>query len=318
MIMSVFDLHVYLILLAVLLDGLIGDPKWTPHPVIIIGKGISTLEEAWNKDRYRKCKGLLLLISIVGGTYLFVYFVLEVLALIHPILSLLFEIYFISSTVAIKGLQQAATDVQKPLKNNDLITARKKLGYIVGRDTHDLPASEIVRGTVETVAENTVDGVISPLFWALIGGAPLAMAYRAINTLDSMVGYKNEKFIDFGWASARCDDLANYVPARLTALCMWIFSLFVPKLRRWNALKVTFRDAKKHPSPNGGWPEAMTAGLLGVVLGGQNKYEGIVSYRAEMGHFYRKLHVGDITSTVLFMHGAWIVFIILLFCITLI
>ncbi|MBM7602985.1 adenosylcobinamide-phosphate synthase [Metabacillus crassostreae] len=315
---DLFDIHVYLILLAILLDFLIGDPKWIPHPVIIIGKGISILEGVWNKGTNRKIKGLFLLISIVGGTYLFVYFVLELLALIHPILSLLFEIYFISSTVAIKGLQQAATDVLKPLKNNDLIKARKKLGYIVGRDTHDLPPPEIVRGTVETVAENTVDGVISPLFWALLGGAPLAMAYRAINTLDSMVGYRNEKFIDFGWASARCDDLANYVPARFTALFMWIFSLFVPKLKRWNALKVTFRDAKKHPSPNGGWPEAMTAGLLGVVLGGENKYEGIVSYRAEMGHFYRKLHVWDIRSTVLFMHGAWIVFVLILVCLTLI
>lgn len=314
--MGSFDIHVYLILLAVLLDFLIGDPKWIPHPVIIIGKGISILEEAWNKGTYRKSKGLFLLISIVGGTYVFVYLVLELLALIHPILSLLFEIYFISSTVAIKGLQQAATEVLLPLKNNNLIEARNKLGYIVGRDTQDLPTHEIVRGTVETVAENTVDGVISPLFWAIIGGAPLAMAYRAINTLDSMVGYRNEKFKEFGWASARCDDLANYVPARFTALFMWIFSLFVPNLNRWNALKVTFRDAKKHPSPNGGWPEAMTAGLLGVVLGGENKYEGIVNYRAEMGQFYRKLNVGDIYRTVLFMHGAWIVFVIFLVCLT--
>ncbi|WP_226665286.1 adenosylcobinamide-phosphate synthase CbiB [Metabacillus litoralis] len=312
--MNILENHFSLILFAILLDVIIGDPRWFPHPVIIMGKAISKLEKAWNKANHRKIKGLCLLLSIVGGSYFVVFLILEVLSLFHPILSLIFEIYFISSTVAIKGLQQAARDVLKPLKNHNISEARKKLSYIVGRDTNHLPESEIVRGTVETVAENTVDGVISPLFWALIGGAPLAMAYRAINTLDSMVGYKNEKFIDFGWASAKTDDLANYLPARFTALFMWIFSFFVPKSKRLNALKVTFRDAKKHPSPNGGWPEAMTAGLLGVVLGGENSYEGIVSYRAEMGQFYRNLQIGDIKSSVLYMHGAWIVFVIILFC----
>lgn len=310
---TVIVFYFYVILAAIILDLLIGDPRWLPHPVIIIGKVISKVEKTLNSGKLRKLKGTMLTIMIVIGTFICMKMILSIAGLIHPFVAVFIEIYFISTTIAIKGLQRAAKDVAIPLKNKDLPLARKKLSYIVGRDTEDLPTQEVVRGTVETVAENTVDAIIAPLFWGLIGGAPLAMAYRAINTLDSMVGYKNDRYRQFGWASARLDDLVNWVPARLTALCIWLFSWLIPHAKKRNGLVVTLRDAKKHPSPNSGWPEAMTAGLLGVELGGLNYYQGLASHRATMGNPIRVLVPKDIRNSIIYMNGAWITFMLILF-----
>ncbi len=164
---------------------------------------------------------------------------------------------------------------------------------IVGRETSHLDEPEIVRGTVETVAENIVDAVISPLLYALIGGAPLAMAYRAVNTLDSMVGYKNEKYIHLGWASARLDDIANWIPARLTALLLTV-SAFILRMNGRRAWRTMRRDARKHPSPNSGFPESTVAGALGIRLGGVNVYHGVESFRAYMGDALRPMESRDI------------------------
>lgn len=214
----------------------------------------------------------------------------------------------LSTTIAIKGLKDAALQVAVPLGEGKLDEARKQLSMIVGRDTKELAPHDIARGAVETVAENTVDGITAPLFWFFIGGVPAAMTYRAINTLDSMVGYKNARFAQFGWASARTDDVVNWVPARLTAISMGLASIlrseFRARLRQ--AIMIVFRDAPKHPSPNSGWPEAMTAGLLGVALGGRNTYQGVVSKRATMGEATRSLQCLDIPKAILIMHGGWI------------
>jgi adenosylcobinamide-phosphate synthase len=311
--MSVIAIHFYLIITAIIIDLLIGDPRWLPHPVIIMGKVISFLEKMWNREKFRKVKGMLLTLTVVGGAYIFVFGLLKIVNYIHPYATFFVEMYLISTTIAMKGLHKAAKEVANPLLQGDLSLAREKLSFIVGRDTEELPTDEVVRGTVETVAENTVDAIIAPLCWALIGGAPLAMAYRAVNTLDSMVGYKNEKYKQFGWGSARLDDVMNWIPARLTAILIWLFSWFVPNSKKWNAIVVTVRDAKKHPSPNSGWPEAMTAGLLGVVLGGKNRYQGVVSNRAEMGNYTRRLQPKDIQKTIIYMHGAWFMFVLILF-----
>jgi adenosylcobinamide-phosphate synthase len=311
--MNLFAFHFYLIVGAIILDLLIGDPRWLPHPVIMLGKIIRFLEKVWNKGKLRRLKGMFLTITIVGGTFFCIYILLYLVNMIHPYAKIIVELYLISTTIAIKGLQQAGKEVLNPLVKGDLILARKKLSYIVGRDTDELPSHEVVRGTVETVAENTVDAIIAPLCWALIGGAPMAMAYRAANTLDSMVGYKNNQYKQFGWASARFDDVVNWIPARITAILIWLFSWFVPRSMKLNALVVTIRDAKKHPSPNSGWPEAMTAGLLGVVLGGLNKYQGVASFRTKMGNPHRKLHPNDIQKTIIYMHGAWINFVLILY-----
>ncbi|WP_028782108.1 adenosylcobinamide-phosphate synthase CbiB [Thalassobacillus devorans] len=308
--MDFLEYHLYLIVAAIVLELVIGDPEFFPHPVVMIGKLISFFDEKWNRGRHRKAKGFLLLGVVTVSAYVLIGIVVFLAGRISFWAGAALEVYFISSTIAIKGLQQAGEEVRKPLCDGDLPLARMKLGYIVGRDTEDLSEEEVVRGTVETVAENTVDGITAPIFWALIGGAPLAMAYRAVNTLDSMVGYKQEPYEKFGFASARFDDIVNWIPARATAVCMWLAAWFYPTLKKGNAWRVTLRDAGKHPSPNSGWPEAMTAGLLGVQLGGINTYKGRVSKGNKLGNPLTELKQEHIAQSILTMHGGWLVFVL--------
>lgn len=296
---------------AIVVDLLIGDPRWFPHPVVLMGKLITCLEKSWNRGNARVWKGICFCATVVLLVFFLTLSLVFVAYQLHPIVGVFIQIYLISTTIAIKGLSSAAKEVLVPLVNGNLTEARVKLSMIVGRDTEGLPKNEIVRGTVETVAENTVDGITAPLFWAIIGGAPLAMVYRAINTLDSMVGHKNERFMQFGWASARLDDLVNLIPARLTALSMWLAASFIKGSKMSNGWKTTWRDAKKHPSPNSGWAEAMVAGLLGIQLGGINYYQGRKSVRAHMGAPLRKMVSSDIKKTIRYMHGGWIVFFLI-------
>ncbi|UAL45522.1 adenosylcobinamide-phosphate synthase CbiB [Sutcliffiella horikoshii] len=309
MIADVFYINIFILVAAIVLDLLLGDPRWLPHPVVQMGKLISFLERFLNNGRKRKWKGVLLASMVVLFVYGFVFLIVTLSYKIHFYAGVLMEIYFIWTTIAIKGLSDAGKGVLLPLLDGKLEKARMDLSMIVGRDTENLSESEVVRGTVETIAENTVDGITAPLFWAMLGGAPLAMAYRAVNTLDSMVGYKNERFLDFGWASARLDDVANFIPARFTALSIWISSIFIKGSNGKAGWTITMRDAKKHPSPNSGWPEAMTAGLMGIQLGGVNYYKGIKSNRKTMGDFHRKLVADDIPRSILYMHGGWGVFL---------
>ncbi|SOC43074.1 adenosylcobinamide-phosphate synthase CbiB [Ureibacillus acetophenoni] len=302
---------------AILLDLWIGEPKWIPHPVVQMGKLISFLEKKWNKGKHRKGKGVGLTVTVLLTVFLLTISILYIVYQIHPVVCAILQIYLISSTIAVKGLSSAAKDVLSPLMDGNLIEARRMLSMIVGRDTENLSESEIVRGTVETVAENTVDGITAPLFWAMIGGAPLAMVYRAINTLDSMVGYKNDRYIEFGWASAKLDDIVNWVPARITAISIWLSSFVIKGSKKRNGWKVTWRDARKHPSPNSGWSESMIAGLLGIRLGGVNYYRGIKSKRAYLGDPLRELVRFDIKKTIIYMHGGWIVFLVIGLCILL-
>lgn len=307
-----------LIALAIVIDLIVGDPRPLPHPVVIMGRFISSFERLWNRGtaQQRRGSGALLTLIMVGGVWGISWLLLAVLTQLHPGLALIAELWLLSTTLAIKGLGDAAHAVVEPLTKGDLPAARQALGMIVGRDTHSLDEAEITRGTVETVAENTVDGITAPLFFALIGGAPLALAYKAVNTLDSMVGYKNERYADFGFASAKLDDLVNWVPARLTALCLWLVGLLlsifgVLELRWQDALRATCQEAPRHPSPNAGWPEAMVARLLGVQLGGTNFYQGMVSHRATLGEPLEPLRVAHINTTIKLMHGAWVLFMLL-------
>ncbi len=201
---------------------------------------------------------------------------------ISPVVGVLLESIIITSTIAQKSLKEASIDVYQPLKKGELDEARKKLSYIVGRDTEALDEGEISRAAIETVAENTSDGVTAPLFWAFVGGAPLAMVYRATNTCDSMVGYINNRYKQFGWASAKWDDVMNWIPSRLTGMIM-LLGKRPEKTNYRKAWTILYRDAKKHPSPNSGWGEAAVAAILGIQLGGINYYKGIVSNRAKMG-----------------------------------
>ncbi|MDR6226106.1 adenosylcobinamide-phosphate synthase CbiB [Desmospora profundinema] len=282
-----------LLMAAYLLDCAIGDPRWIPHPVIAMGWGISRLESllrrlsAWihRKDvsgRAARLWGCLLPLVVAGTAFAVTWFILRGIAAWSFWAAWLVEAGLIAATIATKGLADAGKKIADALAAGDLAGAREALSHVVGRDTHDLDEAEVVRGGVETVSENIVDAVTSPLFYAAIGGAPLAMAYRAVNTLDSMVGYKNERYRDWGWASARLDDAANWLPARLTAPFLLLALAFKggDARRAWRTLR---RDAAKHPSPNSGWMEAAMAGGLGIQLGGVNRYQGVASHRATMG-----------------------------------
>ncbi|OMF44966.1 adenosylcobinamide-phosphate synthase CbiB [Paenibacillus peoriae] len=301
-----------IILAAYLLDRLIGDPRWLPHPVIGMGHAISALEKLIRRqvrsDRGLKRAGILLPLIVAGGSFTLAWALLHLLAWIHPWLSIGVEMVLIATTIASKGLKDAGMAVYRALQADDLAAARRELGMIVGRDTQQLDEPEIVRGTVETVAENIVDAIISPLFYALIGGAPLALAYRAVNTLDSMVGYKNEKYLNLGWASARLDDVANYIPARLTAAMLVVAAWMYKRdaARSWRTVK---RDARLHPSPNSGFPESAVAGALGIRLGGYNVYHGVRSFRSYMGDWIRPLESKDIRHTIQLMFAVSSMFV---------
>jgi adenosylcobinamide-phosphate synthase len=304
-----------ILLTAYLIDRVIGDPRWLTHPVVYMGRIIAWLERQirrlFPKEEQLKWAGVLFPVILVGGSFMFVWLLLELLRLIHPWLAWAAEAWLISTTIATKGLAEAGMGIYHLLKKEKIEDARQALAMVVGRDTAFLNEREISRGAVETVAENIVDAILSPLFYAAIGGAPLAMAYRAANTLDSMVGYKNEKYKNVGWASARFDDIANYIPARLAALTL-VFVSWMMRLNWRNCAIIILRDARRHPSPNSGFTEAGVAGALGIQLGGTNYYQGIPSHRAKMGEAHRPIEPNDIKETVDIMK--WVSFFFLLVC----
>ncbi|EFM13163.1 cobalamin biosynthesis protein CobD [Paenibacillus curdlanolyticus YK9] len=290
---------------AIVVDLLIGDPKWPTHPVIRIGQWISWMEgrlrrneSQWATPSRIRARGIVLTLTTVTLAFAVMMAVIAIANWIHPWAGYAVSIWFISTTIAVKGLKDAAMLVFRPLARGDLAEARKYVGYIVSRDTQQLSEQQAVRAAVETVAENTVDAFLSPLIFALLGGAPLAMAYRAANTLDSMVGYRNERHLHFGWSSARLDDVLNYVPARLSAIIMPIAAMLLPRMSATRAWKAIAEFAKKHPSPNSGIPESAAAGALGIELGGINHYFGHSSERARMGWPLRPLEASDIPQTV--------------------
>jgi len=307
-----------IILAAVAIDALIGDPRWLPHPVVVIGHLISRSEKiirsrATSASGLKAC-GIVMTAAIVAGTYAAVAGILWLGFTVHPWLGWILSACLMSQALAINDLYKHARAAARPLAAGDLPRARQALAMIVGRDTERLDEGEVVRGVVETVAENTVDGVTAPLFYGFLGGPPLALAYKAINTLDSMIGYKDERYKDLGWASARLDDLANYVPARLTGLLFLLVSPFTSGGlgNVWQTLR---RDARRHPSPNSGIPEAAVAGALEVQLGGLNYYRGVASWRATMGQKNYELNVSHIYQTLnlmLAVSGLMILFGILL------
>lgn len=289
---------------AFLLDLILGDPRWLPHPVVGMGKAIRGLErwirERWSSPSGLKRAGILLPVVIAGGAFLLTWGILKLMQAIHPWLALGAEIALIATTIATKGLQDAGMEVHRYLRSGDLLGARTSVGMIVGRDTNQLQEQGVVRATIETVAENIVDAIVSPLFYAMLGGAPLAMAYRAVNTLDSMVGYKNDKYVHIGWASARSDDIANWIPARITGLLI-VMSAWMLRLDWKMSYRSMKKDAALHPSPNSGYPESAVAGALGIRLGGENSYHGVTSFRAYMGPDLRPMTAEDIKKTVTIM-----------------
>lgn len=292
----IFQLPVSM-MLAYILDKLLGDPKWFPHPVIYIGKLIAGTEKLIRKVAKTKLAlkigGLVLWILTVGMTFIITLLLVVFSFRANFYLGFVIQTVILWTGIARRSLSDEASKVYECVKSKNLAAARKQIGYLVGRDTTQLKFGEIIRATVETVAENTVDGVTAPLFYAMIGGAPFMMAYKAINTLDSMVGYKNEKYADLGYFSAKIDDIANFIPARLS-LIGFIFGSAIKGYAYNDAQKIAMRDRKNHKSPNAGWSEGAMAGALGVQLGGTNVYFGEVVEKPTIGDKLRELEPEDI------------------------
>ena len=279
---------VWAVLGGFVLDALFGDPAWLPHPVVYMGKAISKLEKFLRPRLPKTPQGELLGGAIVAfclpvGTFLLTGLVCWGAARLHPLLGLAVQMFWCGQALAARGLVQESTNVYIELKKPDLPGARKAVSRIVGRDTAELTAEGVTKAAVETVAENASDGVIAPLLYMLIGGAPLALTYKAINTMDSMLGYKNEKYLYFGRVPAKLDDVANYIPSRLAAL-LWVAAAAFTHNDAKGAWKIWRRDRRRHASPNSAQTESACAGALGVQLAGPAYY---------FGQYYPKLTIGD-------------------------
>ena len=279
---------VWAVLGGFVLDALLGDPAWLPHPVVYMGKAISRLEKFLRPRLPKTPQGELLGGAIVAfclpvGTFLLTGLVCRGAARLHPLLGLAVQMFWCGQALAARGLVQESTNVYKELKKPDLPGARKAVSRIVGRDTAELTAEGVTKAAVETVAENASDGVIAPLLYMLIGGAPLALTYKAINTMDSMLGYKNEKYLYFGRVPAKLDDVANYIPSRLAAL-LWVAAAAFTGNDAKGAWRIWRRDRRRHASPNSAQTESACAGALGVQLAGPAYY---------FGQYYPKLTIGD-------------------------
>ncbi len=279
---------VWAVLGGFVLDALFGDPAWLPHPVVYMGKAISKLEKFLRPRLPKTPQGELLGGAIVAfclpvGTFLLTGLVCWGAARLHPLLGLAVQMFWCGQALAARGLVQESTNVYKELKKPDLPGARKAVSRIVGRDTAELTAEGVTKAAVETVAENASDGVIAPLLYMLIGGAPLALTYKAINTMDSMLGYKNERYLYFGRVPAKLDDVANYIPSRLAAL-LWVAAAAFTHNDAKGAWKIWRRDRRRHASPNSAQTESACAGALGVQLAGPAYY---------FGEYYAKPTIGD-------------------------
>lgn len=293
------------ILLAILLDLLLGDPRWLPHPVQGIGWLAQRLETPLRRlIANPKLAGIIAVLLVVGSTVLVGFGLLRAAALLHPLAGDLVTILLLYTCFATRSLHDHALAVYRPLVAGDLTEARQRVGWLVGRDTDQLDEGEVTRAAVESVAENTVDGCTAPLLFACVGGPLGALAYKAISTLDSTFGYKDERYLQFGWASARLDDLTNLLPARLTALLIVPATLLL-RLDAGTAWRIFKRDRHNHPSPNGGQIESAVAGALGVRLGGVNSYFGQPSSRPFMGDPLQPLAARHILQAVQLM---WLVY----------
>ena len=328
-------------------DLLFGDPSWLGHPVIWIGRMISSMEKGLRKTFSKSPMG-----QFMAGLYLVVLILFDTAAVfggvcvlgffLHPALGFIFETLWCAQSLALRGLMQAGEKVKRALCNqgedvpepdsldaqnqcieekiNDdyrkdegtdrLSAARAAVAEIVGRDTENLDETAIIKATVETIAENASDGVGAPLFYMLLGGAPAAMLYKAVNTMDSMIGYKNKRYFYYGKAAARLDDLANLIPSRLTAICMLLAAAIMPGYDGKRALRVFFRDRYSQESPNATQTESVMAGALGISLLGDAYYFGELVPKASIGEAVREPQIADIDRANRLIFAASVIFFI--------
>lgn len=277
------------VLIGFTVDCIIGDPYKMPHPIRLFGNAIAFMEARFNQGTRRKVKGIFTCLLLVAATW-GIFSVLQFLLSDYPILLYAFNSLFFFYGISNKSLIDEGNKVERFVQKGDLAGAREQLSWIVGRETSSLSFTQIRTATLETLSENLSDGVVAPMFYYAIGGIPLMMAYKMINTLDSMVGYKSERYRNFGFCSARLDDVANYIPARLTAFLM----LIVPfSLRGFRFVK---QYGRKHASPNSGYPESALAGILDCRFGGPNTYHGKVVDKPYIGTNARELTHEDVQT----------------------
>ena len=283
-----------------ILDLIFGDPHWLPHPICLIGNLIGFLEKNLRRllapgKTALLLGGALMVVIVLSLSYAVPYAVLMLAEQVSPWLRFALETIMFYQIFATKCLRDESMKVYTALHNNDLEDARVKLSWIVGRDTKELTAEEVTKGAVETVAENTADGIIAPMFYMFIGGAPLAFLYKGINTMDSMVGYKNDKFLYFGRCAAKLDDVANFIPARITGILMILASYFL-NMNSAGAWKIFWRDRYNHLSPNSAMTESVTAGALNIQLGGDHYYFGKLVHKDTIGDNIRPVVAEDIVA----------------------
>ena len=283
-----------------ILDLIFGDPHWLPHPICLIGNLIGFLEKNLRRllapgKTALLLGGALMVVIVISLSFAVPYAVLMLAEQVNPWLRFALETIMFYQIFATNCLRDESMKVYTALHNNDLEDARVKLSWIVGRDTKELTTEEVTKGAVETVAENTADGIIAPMFYMFIGGAPLAFLYKGINTMDSMVGYKNDKFLYFGRCAAKLDDVANFIPARITGILMILASYFL-NMNAAGAWKIFWRDRYNHLSPNSAMTESVTAGALNIQLGGDHYYFGKLVHKDTIGDNIRPVEAEDIVA----------------------
>lgn len=283
--------------IGLVLDFIIGDPNNPFHPVRIIGALGIKLENITRRIfKNLKISGFVTWLGVILITFLVNLLIVRLAFNISNIFGIIIEGILLYFCISSKGLKVEGLKVIKVLESGDIEGARKQLSYIVGRDTKVLDEEGIIRAVIETVAENTSDGIIAPLLFGALGGAPLAMTYKAVNTCDSMFGYKNDKYIDFGFVPAKMDDLFNYIPARITGYLV-IFAAFILGLDYKNSYRIYKRDRYNHTSPNSAHPESAVAGALGIRLGGANYYFGKIVEKPTIGDKNKVIEISDLYKT---------------------
>ncbi|MBM9518975.1 cobalamin biosynthesis protein CobD [Desulforhopalus vacuolatus] len=307
--------YIICLVAAVLLDLLLGDPRWYTHPVRLIGWLCTFCENRWRRwlPQRETLAGTVTVLSVLGGVFIILWGLLSLARTIHPAVEVLFAVFLLYTSIATRDLLRHSKNVYLALiPSCDLEEARRRVGLIVGRDTNTLNRGGVIRASVESVAESASDGIIAPLFFSafavlLQGLLPIspdslspvaaaaigAMLYKATNTMDSMFGYKNKKYLYFGFFAARLDDVLNYLPARLSGLCI-VAACPLAGLDTGHCWRIFLRDRREHASPNAGHPEAAMAGALGIQLGGEAVYFGKSVYKPTLGDPTREIEAKDI------------------------
>jgi len=299
----------YLLLAAFLCDLLFGDPRWMPHPVKGIGWLAHGAEKALRASGLPlRIAGVLCVLVVVGGTAGSAWLVITAASLQHPFLGAAAGMYLLYTSIAVKDLGDHAGAVRTALDSGDIGLARQKVSWMVGRDTDGLSEDDIALAATESVAENTVDGVTAPLFYALLFGPVGAIVYKAVNTLDSSFGYLNDRYREFGWASAKLDDVANWLPSRITVLAIALASA-VKRFGFFNIFKAVRCGARLHASPNAGYPESAFAGALGVTFGGERSYGGIVHEAPLLGVVRKACSADSLRRSIELMRLTAVVFL---------